>query len=355
MTLPLGDNGRPGGGGTGLPLGNRGRTGAVGGPPAAASDAADPGAGSGGRPSASGRALEILRAAGSAATGAERGSGSGARDAGVAGGVEETVGDSPTGSRPSAAATTASAALIDVDTGGAASGGAGATGFDTGGAGWAVGVGSEVSAAGSSAGNAGGSEAGSTPTARASGSAGASTAAGASVLADCFFAAAFLAGVFLAAAFFLAGAFLAAVFSFAGAFFAAVFLTGFGSSGCSSRVKPSRSARRATMSEYASASEDEGPFAATPSTPQRSRTSWFVIPSSLASSWILIFFAATLRFNLSQSGFPRRCANQCTSHRLHKRPVCLLMFVMSSAPMSIRHARANARLVIAVSRHSPAT
>ena len=48
------------------------------------------------------------------------------------------------------------------------------------------------------------------------------------------------------------------------------------------------------MSEYASASEDDGPLAATPSTPQRSRTSAFVIPSSFASSWILIFFAATL-------------------------------------------------------------
>ena len=86
------------------------------------------------------------------------------------------------------------------------------------------------------------------------------------------------AACFLAAAFFLAGAFLA----------------GLGSSGCSSRVNPSRSARRVTMSAYASASEDDGPLAATPSTPQRSRTSAFVIPSSFASSWILIFFAATL-------------------------------------------------------------
>ena len=48
------------------------------------------------------------------------------------------------------------------------------------------------------------------------------------------------------------------------------------------------------MSAYASASEDDGPLAATPSTPQRSMTSAFVIPSSFASSWILIFFAATL-------------------------------------------------------------
>ena len=56
---------------------------------------------------------------------------------------------------------------------------------------------------------------------------------------------------------------------------------------------PSRWARLVTMSAYASASDDEGPFAATPSVEQRLRTSAFVIPSSFASSWILIFFAAT--------------------------------------------------------------
>ena len=83
----------------------------------------------------------------------------------------------------------------------------------------------------------------------------------------------------------------------AGAFFAAAFLAGFfsglTSSGCSGRVSPSRSARLVTMSAYASASDDDGPFAATPSVEQRPRTSAFVIPSSFASSWILIFLAAT--------------------------------------------------------------
>ena len=93
-----------------------------------------------------------------------------------------------------------------------------------------------------------------------------------------FFAAGFFVADFLDAAFFLAGA----------------FLPGLTSSGCTSRFNPSRSARRVTMSAYASASEDDGPLAATPSTLQRSRTSAFVIPSSFASSWILIFFAATL-------------------------------------------------------------
>ena len=90
-----------------------------------------------------------------------------------------------------------------------------------------------------------------------------------------------------------AAAFAGAAF-LAAAFFGAAFLTGLGSSGCSSRLSPSRSARRVTMSAYASASDDDGPFAATPSTPHRSRTSAFVIPSSFASSWILIFLAATL-------------------------------------------------------------
>jgi hypothetical protein len=48
---------------------------------------------------------------------------------------------------------------------------------------------------------------------------------------------------FFAAVFFFAG-----VFFFAAALFLEAFLTGFGSSGCSSRVRPSRSARRRSMS-----------------------------------------------------------------------------------------------------------
>lgn len=64
MTLPLGDSGRPGGGGTGLPLGDKG-LGAV---DAGASVAAAGGAAcSGGRPLASGRALEMTRDCGSGA------------------------------------------------------------------------------------------------------------------------------------------------------------------------------------------------------------------------------------------------------------------------------------------------
>jgi hypothetical protein len=75
-----------------------------------------------------------------------------------------------------------------------------------------------------------------------------------------------------AGAVFLAAAFLAGFFS------------GFGSSGCSSRVSPSRWARRRTMSAYASLRDEEWLFTGTPRTPQRSITSAFVIPSSLASS-----------------------------------------------------------------------
>ena len=84
----------------------------------------------------------------------------------------------------------------------------------------------------------------------------------------------------------------------AAAFFAGAFST-LGSSGCSSRVSPSRTARRRTMSEYASLSDDEWLFTGTPRTPQRSTTSWFVIPSSLASSCSRMFFA-TSSFNLSR-------------------------------------------------------
>ena len=153
-----------------------------------------------------------------------------------------------------------------------------------------------------------------------------------------FFAAVF----FLAAAvFFLAGAFFlaAAVFFLAGAFFLTALLTGFGSSGCSSRVKPSRSARRRSMSAYASCREDEGALAATPAAPARSSTSLLVIPSSLASSWTRIFFAGTFRFNLSLSSFPHRCVDQlvrCSSSRSAAR-----MASRSGSSSFVRHARPN--------------
>ncbi len=63
MTLPLGDNGRPGGGGMALPLGDNGRSaGAPSGRSGAGRRASVGAAGcSGGRPSAAGRPLEITR------------------------------------------------------------------------------------------------------------------------------------------------------------------------------------------------------------------------------------------------------------------------------------------------------
>jgi hypothetical protein len=87
-------------------------------------------------------------------------------------------------------------------------------------------------------------------------------------LADGAFAAgAFFAGAFLAA--FLAGAFLAAFF---------------GSSGWTSRLRPSRSALRRTRSPWASSMPDEWLLTPMPSESHRSRHSLFVSPSSLASS-----------------------------------------------------------------------
>jgi hypothetical protein len=83
----------------------------------------------------------------------------------------------------------------------------------------------------------------------------------------------------------------ASSFLAAAAFLAAAFLTGFGSSGCSSRVRPSRTARRRIMSAYASLSDDEWLFTGTPSADARSIASAFVIPSSLASSCTRMFFA----------------------------------------------------------------
>lgn len=159
------------------------------------------------------------------------------------------------------------------------------------------------------------------------------------------------------AAAFLTGAFFAAVF-FAGAFF-----TGLDSSGCSSRVRPSRSARRVTMSAYASAKDEDGPFAATPSTPQRSSTSALVIPSSFASSWILIFFAATLRFNLSLSSLPHGCVNQRASGRTSRAPPQRTEFLIAASSLDVSsrvsprrpHARANARRDNAASRHRSTT
>ena len=74
------------------------------------------------------------------------------------------------------------------------------------------------------------------------------------------------------------------------AFLAAAFFAGFGSSGCSGRVRPSRMARRRTMSAYASLSDDEWLFTGTPSLTESSTASALVMPSSLASSCTRMFF-----------------------------------------------------------------
>ncbi|MCU1344657.1 MAG: hypothetical protein JWL70_923, partial [Acidimicrobiia bacterium] len=66
-------------------------------------------------------------------------------------------------------------------------------------------------------------------------------------------------------------------------------LTGFGSSGCWSRTRPSRSARRRTRSACASSIPEEWLFTPMPRAMLRSSASLFVRPSSLASSWTLIF------------------------------------------------------------------
>lgn len=85
--------------------------------------------------------------------------------------------------------------------------------------------------------------------------------------------------VFFAAAF-LAGAFFAAVF------FAAAFLAGAsGSSGCTSRTRPSRSALRRTRSACASTTLEEWLFTPIPSATHRSSVSLLVRPSSRASSY----------------------------------------------------------------------
>ena len=90
MTLPLGDNGRPGGGGIALPVGDNGRSaGAPSGRSVAGRRASVGVAGcSGGRPSAAGRPLEITREDASAASagagaGASATAGAGAGSAGA--------------------------------------------------------------------------------------------------------------------------------------------------------------------------------------------------------------------------------------------------------------------------------
>jgi len=91
---------------------------------------------------------------------------------------------------------------------------------------------------------------------------------------------------FFAAACFATAVFLTGVFFSPSAFFAVVFLAGLAetSSGCTSRIKPSRFARARIRSAWASMIVDDGPFTPMPSLPLRSMISAFVIPSSLAIS-----------------------------------------------------------------------
>ena len=306
MTLPLGDSGRPGGGGMDLPLSDNERS--AGAPSGGPGRRASAGAAvcSGGRPPAVGRPLEITRADASACSVAATGAGdSGACSTGApdwvstdalegadvsttdavstgatgATGATACGADSSTGDSVAAAMTTVFSTGVSATCGSAT--GRSATAGSTGGAsttGGAAGGASVDTTVG-----AGTSSTSATPSAGADWSAVWSS---------------FVAAVLSAAAFFavvgVASASSAGCCFFAAAALAGAFLAGFASSGGSSRVNPSRAARRVTMSAYASASEDDGPLAATPSTLQRSRTSAFVIPSSFASSWILIFFAATL-------------------------------------------------------------
>jgi hypothetical protein len=76
----------------------------------------------------------------------------------------------------------------------------------------------------------------------------------------------------------------------AAAFFAG-FFSGLGSSGCCSRMRPSRSALRRTRSAWASSMLEECVFTAMPRLTHRSRVSLLVRPSSLPSSWTRIFAA----------------------------------------------------------------
>ena len=67
-----------------------------------------------------------------------------------------------------------------------------------------------------------------------------------------------------------------------------------GSSGCSSRTRPSRRALRRTRSAWASSTPEEWVFTPMPNPTHRSRASLFVRPSSFASSWTRIFPAKVL-------------------------------------------------------------
>lgn len=82
---------------------------------------------------------------------------------------------------------------------------------------------------------------------------------------------------------------------------------GFLAAGCSSRIRPSRSAFRRTRSACASSTLEEWLLAPIPSASHRLRVSLLVSPSSLASSWMRILEA---KWFFSPSSFCRgfQCA-----------------------------------------------
>ena len=91
-----------------------------------------------------------------------------------------------------------------------------------------------------------------------------------------------------------------------------------GSSGCSSRTRPSRWALRRTRSAWASSMLDEWVFTPMPRPSQRSRASLLVSPSSFASSWTRIFAAKCLLHAFRGlivriSGDVDRAGARCTS------------------------------------------
>ena len=174
---------------------------------------------------------------------------------------------------------------------GAAGAGASATGAGTGASTAGAGAGASVTGVGATEVSGAGADSSTFELVRVGVSvAGASDTSGASTfVAAAFFAAAFFAGAFFAGASPSAGA--ASAF-FAAAFFAAAFFAGFSSSGWASRLRPSRSALRRTRSACASSIEDDTLRTSMPISFDRSSASLFVIPSSLASSAIRIFFTA---------------------------------------------------------------
>ena len=101
------------------------------------------------------------------------------------------------------------------------------------------------------------------------------------------------------------------------------FFAGLASSGWCSRISPSRSARRRRRSACCSMMVEEWLFAPTPMTLERSMISAFVIPSSLASSCIRMFFdktgTALSWFALNRPDRPALLSFPCSSSSLRKR------------------------------------